>query len=140
MESDKGASAHDPDVELGCDGGMPQKADGEAGNIKPLQLVYLSYGVGLLFPLFTIIGLIAAYVLREPGDSRLIASHYRFLIRTFWIGLLYGVVGGLLSLVVIGWFVLIFATIWYIVRLVRGYKFLYRREPIQDPGSWMFGG
>jgi len=46
-----------------------------------------------------------AHIQLDTADPML-ATHYRFQIRTFWIGLLYLVVGTVLSLIIIGWAVL----------------------------------
>jgi uncharacterized membrane protein len=66
-------------------------------------------------------------------------THYRFQIRTFWIGLLYLVVGGILCLVIIGFFILFWWFIWSLVRNVKGLLALNENRPIANPGSWMFG-
>src|SRR5258708_39589824 len=50
------------------------------------NIVYILYLVGLIVPMTPIVGLIMAYV--NYGDApEWVQSHYRFQIRTFWIGL-----------------------------------------------------
>jgi len=44
-----------------------------------------------------------------------------------------------MSLIVIGWFVLLFGLIWIIVRCAKGMKYLARGQAHPDPGAWMFG-
>jgi uncharacterized membrane protein len=68
-------------------------------------------------------------------------SHYQFQIRTFWIGLLYVVVGAVLAtfVPVIGVAILIWWVIWSLVRNVKGLLALNDYKAIQDPASWMFG-
>jgi len=48
-------------------------------------------------------------------------SHFRWQIRTFWWGLLWGVLGGILLLVLIGWLVLAANAVWIIYRIVKGW-------------------
>jgi len=52
-----------------------------------------------------------AYVNRADAPDW-VRSHYRFQIRTFWIGLLYGAVSLLTAIIVIGIFFGVFTFIW----------------------------
>jgi uncharacterized membrane protein len=85
-----------------------------------------------------IVGLIVAYVKRDDARGTWIASHLRWLIRTFWYSLLWGIVGGVvllvLGIVLIGipiailiWAV---ASIWVIYRVIRGYLLFKDNKPI----------
>ena len=49
------------------------------------KLVYILYLVSLLIGITAIVGLIIAYVNRDDAPGWL-QTHYRFQIRTFWIG------------------------------------------------------
>ena len=56
-----------------------------AVNSSTAKLVYILYLVGLVFGITGIIGVIVAYV--NKGDApEWMQSHYRFQIRTFWMG------------------------------------------------------
>lgn len=101
-------------------------------------IVYILYLVSLVVGITAIVGVVMAYLYRD-GAPDWLGSHFLFQIRTFWIGLLFSVVGAVLSVVVIGWLVLALTAIWFIVRCVKGIKLLGGKEPIADPGSWMFG-
>jgi uncharacterized membrane protein len=82
------------------------------------------------------VGLIIAYVDRGK-TTELYSSHYRYLIRTVWIAMLFGFVSLLLSVVAIG-LVTWFATVlWYLVRCVKGLVLLLRDEPISNPATWL---
>ncbi len=83
-------------------------------------------------------GVVLAYVNRGDGASWL-DSHYRFQIRTFWIGLLFAAVGGVLSLVVVGVAVLALLPFWLVIRCGRGLRYLARAEPYPRPANWMLG-
>jgi uncharacterized membrane protein len=82
------------------------------------------------------IGLIIAYVDRGKTTD-LYATHYRYLIRTIWIGLLFGFVSLILSVVAIGLLTWIATLVWYLVRCVKGLVLLLREEPIANPGTWL---
>jgi uncharacterized membrane protein len=101
-------------------------------------VIYVLYFIGYFTGLTTIIGAIIAYLQAPSADSK-IESHYSFQIRTFWIGLLYFVVGVMLLFHVIGVFVLLWAFAWSLIRNIKGVLALNRNEPIPNPQSWMFG-
>ena len=108
-----------------------------AVNSSTAKLVYILYLVGLLFGITGIIGVIVAYVNKEDGPDWL-QSHYRFQIRTFWMGLVFLIAGTVLSVVLIGWLVLLFWLVWLIIRSVKGLKQLEKQEPVLDEQTWMF--
>ena len=81
---------------------------------------------------------VLAYVNRGDGASW-VDSHYRFQIRTFWIGLLFATVGSVLSIIVVGVVVLALLPFWLVIRCGRGLRYLMRAEPHPRPASWMFG-
>jgi len=101
------------------------------------KIIYILYLVSLAVGVTALVGLVMAYV--NVGDApEPLKSHYRFQIRTFWIGLLYAIVGGLLTIVGIGVLVLLFLAVWFIVRCVKGLKFLDRREPYANLETWLW--
>lgn len=106
-------------------------------NSSTAKLVYILYLVGLVFGITGIIGVIVAYVNKDDGPEWL-QSHYRFQIRTFWMGLLFMIVGGILLVVMIGWLVYLFWIVWLIIRCVKGLKQLELQQPLQDEKTWMF--
>ena len=65
-------------------------------------------------------------------------THYALQIRTFWIGLLYAAVSGVLAFVFIGFFTGLFTVVWIIVRCVKGLQALERRQPYPDPNTWLW--
>jgi uncharacterized membrane protein len=97
-----------------------------------------------------IIGLILAYSNRATAGP-MMGSHYTFLIRTFWTGLVWCLLWGLLfaiaiplSFILIGIPMLILSkamlslgVIWYGVRCVVGVVFLAQGEPYPRPYSWL---
>lgn len=100
--------------------------------------VYVLYLLELVFGITGIIGLIVAYVFHGDGPGWL-QSHYRFQIRTFWIGLLYGIISVLLMFVLIGYLLAVLCVIWHIIRCVKGLNHWSRGEAHPNPASWLFG-
>jgi uncharacterized membrane protein len=105
-------------------------------------LYLLAYATGVT----AIIGLILAYAQRGTAGP-INASHYTFMIRTFWIGLammiVTGIVAGLgfaLTIILIGfpilavaWLMGAVACVWYGVRCVVGLVYLSRGEAYPRP-------
>jgi uncharacterized membrane protein len=101
-------------------------------------VIYVLYFVGYFTGITALIGVIMAHI--QVGTAEpLLATHYRFQIRTFWIGLLYLVIGTILSFMIVGIAVLIWWFIWSLVRNIKGVLALNEYRPIGDPTSWMFG-
>jgi len=104
-------------------------------------IVYPLYLAAYIFGITALIGVIIAHA-RFPEANPLLRSQCQFQIRTFWIGLLYLVVGGLLAYAgfpVIGVAVLIWWLFWSLMRNTKGVLGLNENKPIQEPTSWMFG-
>ncbi|MFZ2007502.1 MAG: hypothetical protein WB697_08620 [Stellaceae bacterium] len=90
-----------------------------------------------MVPLTPLIGVIMAYV--NHGDApEALQTHYRFQIRTFWIGMLYGLIGLLTFILVIAVFWLVFVLIWWIVRCVKGMQAISSGKPYAYPASWLW--
>jgi uncharacterized membrane protein len=91
-----------------------------------------------LMGIIGIIGLVIAYVKRDEAQGTWVASHLRWLIRTFWFSFLWGVLGFLvlitLGLILIGipiaYFIWCVASIWVIYRVVRGYMLFKDSKPV----------
>jgi len=102
------------------------------------MVIYVLYLVSLLVGITSIIGVIMAYVNRDSAPAWLY-GHYRFQIRTFWIGLLYAIVGTLTTPIGIGVLILLFTLVWFIIRCVKGMMVLNEGREHPDPASWLFG-
>lgn len=84
-------------------------------------LVYILQIVGFFLGGITfLIGVIINYVKKSDVEGTFVASHFRWQVRTFWYGLLWGVIGGLLLFIYIGIPILAINCIWIIYRVVRG--------------------
>ncbi|WP_150910019.1 DUF4870 family protein [Marinobacter halotolerans] len=65
-------------------------------------------------------GVIINYIKMDEVQGTWIEPHFRWQVRTFWIGLLWGVIGFVTSFIIIGWFILLGVAIWVIYRIVKG--------------------
>jgi uncharacterized membrane protein len=73
---------------------------------------------------------IVNYVKLDDARGTWLESHFRWQIRTFWWGLLWGVIGSVLLLILVGWLVLAVAGIWIIYRIVKGAMYLSENRPL----------
>ena len=98
---------------------------GNLGSLKTMAVVvYILQALGFFSGITWIVGVIIDYVKKDDAAGTWLESHYRWQIRTFWWGLLWGVIGSILLLVLVGWFVLVAAGIWIIYRIVKGAIYL----------------
>ena len=84
-----------------------------------------------------IVGLIIAYVKRGELAGTPFELHMTSAIRTFWISLIGGIIGVVLSIVGIGIVILIALAVWQIFRVIRGMIRAVDGRPIEDPAGWL---
>ena len=101
------------------------------------KIIYILLIVGTIVGITGIIGLIMAYVYQDDSADWL-QTHYRFQIRTFWIGLLYTFIGVITLGIHLGALILLFTFIWVIIRCTKGLKQLDNRRPVANLDSWLF--
>ncbi|MGI9480907.1 MAG: DUF4870 family protein [Hyphomicrobiales bacterium] len=103
---------------------------------KNIQLAYILYLLSFVVGFSVLIGLVFSYMNRGVGGETL-DSHYTYLIRTFWIGLLYALISFALAVVLIGFLLMFVAAIWMIIRCVKGLQAIARNEPVPNPQTWL---
>ena len=89
------------------------------------------------FALTSVVGLIIAYVKREDLAGTPYESHATSAIRTFWISLGVGIIGAVLSIVVVGIVILGLLAIWNLFRVVRGFVCAIDGKAIANPKGWL---
>jgi len=108
------------------------------GQMSSARAVYILYLIGLVIGLTAFIGLVLAYVKRSPDNPDWLNDHYSFQIQTFWYGVLYFIVGILLSAILIGWLVIVYWLVWIVIRCVKGMSALESEKSIKG-GLFTFG-
>ena len=106
----------------------------ETGQAKVIYVLYLA---GFIVGVTPLIGVVMAYLAKGKAPEWL-DTHYRYQIRTFWIGFLYTFVSVLLTVILIGILGLLATAVWLIVRCIKGFQALDRGEPIENVATWMF--
>jgi uncharacterized membrane protein len=69
----------------------------EQGLKTVAAVVYALLAAGFFVGITWIIAVIIDYVKKDDAKGTWLESHYRWQLRTFWFGLLWGVIGGVLS-------------------------------------------
>ena len=124
-------------------------------------IVSILYLLNFVVGFSVIVGVILAYVWRGEEDTvEWEASHYTYLIRTFWIGFavfvvaMIGYIGFFISIIamdqsgppqaplfafVFGFFaVFILSAIWFTTRCVMSLVKTGKQEPMPRPQTWLF--
>lgn len=100
-----------------------------------ISLLFLgSYVTGLT----GLVGIVLAHVWQSDNQEEWAASHFTYLIRTFWIGFAAFFVAGLLSIVLIGFLLMPLVAIWVGVRSVMSLIRAQKREPLPEPNTLLF--
>jgi uncharacterized membrane protein len=102
------------------------------------KVIYILYVVGWAIPIIAqIVGVIFAYVNRDDAPAWL-QTHYQLQIRTFWIGLLFGVISLVTTTIYIGYPLMLLTLIWMTIRCAKGLKTIFDGEPYQNPETWLW--
>ena len=93
-------------------------------------VVYALQAAGFFIGVTWIVAIVMDYVKRDDAKGTWLESHLNWQIRTFWWGLLWGVIGGILLLLLVGYFVLLAVAIWLVYRIVKGWLKLAENQPV----------
>lgn len=92
--------------------------------------IYALYAASFLVGLSAIVAIVINYVKRDDVAGTFMESHFRWQIRTFWFGLLWGFIGVVTMLVLVGWVILAANAVWIIYRIVKGWLNLNDDKPM----------
>lgn len=108
------------------------EAQNSAQEKRIVVIAYALFAVavfGLWVP--SIAGVVINY-LKIDNASPLYASHHRWMIRTFWWGLLWLTLGLVLWVVLVGYAILGGLLVWWIYRVVKGWLALHENRPVSS--------
>ena len=93
--------------------------------------IYGLYAASLLLGGVTaIVAIVLNYIKKEDVAGTILESHFRWQIRTFWWSLLWGFLGAITFIIVIGMFILAADVIWFIYRIAKGWLNLTEDKPM----------
>lgn len=99
-----------------------------------ISLLYLS---SFFLGITSIVGVVLAYVWKGEAKSAWEASHYEYLINTFWIGLVGAVIGVVLIIALVGLIILPLVAALVIVRCVMSMVNAQKHQPMPNPGTFL---
>lgn len=100
-------------------------------------IVSLLYLASFFTGITGIVGVVLAYVWKGEAREPWEASHYTYLINTFWIGLVGSIISFVLMIVVIGVFLWMAVGALCVVRSVLSLIRAQKREPMPNPDTWL---
>lgn len=99
------------------------------------MIIYVLYAVSYLVGITALIAIIINYVKRDDVAGTFMESHFRWQIRSFWFGLLWFVIGGILAIVLVGWAIIFATWVWLVYRVVKGILYLNDGKPMYPPAA-----
>lgn len=109
----------------------------DSATVKVTFGIYIVNLLGIMLPMLPLAGIIFAYIFRRDAHAYL-TSHFLYLIRSFWMLLLYVTISCLLTPILVGLILLPCCYIWWIIRMGIGIKSLMRQQAVSDPNTWLF--
>lgn len=82
-------------------------------------IAYVLHLVGSVTALPSLAALVMNYLKRNDADE-LLGTHHDYMIRTFWWGFFWFLIGTVATLVLVGWLVLGLVWLWYVYRHLLG--------------------
>ncbi|MEP0390647.1 MAG: hypothetical protein ABJ205_07745 [Erythrobacter sp.] len=101
-------------------------------------IISLCYLASFVTGITGLVGIVLAHVWSGESKDDWSASHFSYLIRTFWFGFAGFVIAGVLSFVFIGILLMPLIAIWVGVRSVMSLLKAQKQEPMPDPNTLMF--
>ena len=113
-------------------------------------IVYGLYLIGLVNGVTILIGIIIAYVCRDKAAPRT-ATHYTFQIYTFWLSIVFWLLGWILIIVgiplsivligipalILGGIIVSVVSLWVAVRCIVGLLYVMQGEAYPRPRTWL---
>ena len=93
-------------------------------------VVYALHVAGFFTGIAWIVAIVVDYVKKDDAKGTWLESHFSWQIRTFWWGLLWGVIGGITTLILVGFAILFAAAVWIIYRIAKGWLSLAENKPV----------
>jgi len=94
------------------------------------QLVYLLQALSFAFGVTAVAGVVLNHLYLTRVRGTWLESHFRWQIRTFWLGLMWSIVGLMTYLLVVGWVILLGVYLWTLYRVVKGAINFFAERPM----------
>lgn len=117
--------------------GQPTPASGSSFDFNRPTIVSLLYLSSFVLGVTGLVGIVLAYVWRNEPHADWEDSHFRYLIRTFWLALIGSIISVLLMIVLVGFLLLGAVCVLVIVRSVLSLVNAQKQQPMPNPDSWL---
>jgi uncharacterized membrane protein len=117
-----------------------EPATGNDFQMNRPTIISLLYVGSFLMGVTTIIGVILAYVWKGEPHATWEDSHYRYHVRTFWMGIAWtvvAVIGTILTLGLGAWIFFPAVSIWFAARAIKSLLAAQRSEPVSNVETWL---
>ena len=111
----------------------PAAAGGFAFNHP--TIISLLYLASMVVGVTAIVGVVLAYVWKGQPHEAWETSHYQYLIRTFWIGVVGSLISVVLMIVAIGFLLLLAVAVLVLVRCILALVNAQNQRPMPNPES-----
>ena len=109
--------------------GMPDTEEMES--LKRITMVlYALYAFSYFAGITAIIAIMINYIKREEVAGTWLESHFRWQMRTFWFGMLWGAIGLLTTFMLVGFVILFANCIWVLYRVIKGWLYFNDNKPM----------
>ena len=111
---------------------------GRPANTTVAHVLYVCHGLApFTFWLLAVVAIVVGAMNRDSVRSSYVETHYSWLQRTFWLGLLWIVVEGIITFIlvitvigiIVSWVPYTVLFIWYLYRVIRGWLLLNDGKP-----------
>lgn len=102
----------------------------ELANKNITQIIYGLYAASVIVGVTYFVAIVLNYVKKDDVAGTWLESHFTWQIRTFWWGLLWTVIGVILTFVLVGIAVLCATFIWFVYRIAKGWLRLSENKPM----------
>ncbi|PJE79622.1 hypothetical protein CI610_01401 [invertebrate metagenome] len=93
------------------------------------MIAYIFMVVGLFTGFFWLIGAVWAMIQKGNARNSIFYDHYCNITSLFWWGLLFSIIGGILTIVLVGYLILAIVWLWSLWRIIKGMKHLTENQP-----------
>lgn len=103
-------------------------------------IISLLYAGSFLAGVTAILGVILAYVWNGEAHDSWEDSHYRYHIRTFWMGMAWtaaAIVGSIFTLFLFAWLFFGLVAVWFVARAVKSLMAAQKNQPINNVETWL---
>lgn len=99
---------------------------------EKVQAIYIAYLASFVLMPLSMVGVFFAYKIRQEHQGGWLESHCNWQIQTFWISLAAFVLGMLTAMLLVGYVVMVIASLWFLYRVIKGWLKLSDNQTVES--------